>query len=119
MKYEIREVTAPGREEVELFRDYSSVFFDSVESCSLDWCFVDASHFCHDVWLDLMGAFDAVRSGGFICGDDLGKKIDGSYQVLEGLNRFLSGWDEAMIFGYEDKIEELILYNDQYVMRKS
>lgn len=106
-----------GDKRIEVRRELSCEFFNKAEDESFSWVYIDGSHKRTDVWSDLIGAFYAVEAGGIIAGDDLTKREEGQYQVLEGLSCFLNGRERPEIEGFEERVD-LIIYDSQYILRK-
>jgi glycosyltransferase involved in cell wall biosynthesis len=77
-----------GDPRVVLRREYSTDFFASIPTASLDWVYIDANHGQDAVLSDLRQAALAVRPGGWICGHDY---IEGWYGfgVVQAVKTFL------------------------------
>lgn len=78
-----------GNPQVEIHRVQSTDFFAGMPPGSLDWVYIDGDHSTKAVLSDLQGSWSAVRSGGWIVGDDYGwRDADGTHAVKEAIEQF-------------------------------
>jgi hypothetical protein len=75
---------------------------------SLDWAYVDASHYYEDVKKDLADWLPKVKRGGWFCGDDYGRKGFWDHGVTRAV-------DELIASG---AVECVKLHNHQFVLRR-
>ncbi len=87
-----------------LSQDAAPAFADE----ALDWAYIDASHYYTDVRNDIELYFPKVKRGGFITGDDYGRRGFWDHGVTRAVNEFIE-------LGLTDVIR---LHNHQFVLRK-
>lgn len=75
---------------------------------SLDWVYIDASHYYDDVKRDLADWLPKLVPGGYLCGDDYGRKSFWDNGVTRAV-------DECIAGGAVERIE---IRNHQYVLRR-
>jgi hypothetical protein len=75
---------------------------------SLDWVYVDASHYYDDVKRDLADWLPKVKRGGIFCGDDYGRKSFWNHGVTRAVDELIAG----------GTVERLAIRNHQFVLRR-
>ncbi len=75
---------------------------------SLDWVYVDASHYYDDVKRDLEDWLPKLKVGGWLCGDDYGRRSFWDNGVTRAV-------DELIASG---RVERVRIHNHQYALRR-
>lgn len=88
-------------------RQTSALFFGNVPDGHLDWVYIDGDHGTSAVYKDLLGAFNAVKPGGIISGDDL-YTTKWNTHIRAGLDAFLKEHGEFVDVVW-DKSDPFIL----------
>ncbi|MSR00685.1 MAG: class I SAM-dependent methyltransferase [Gammaproteobacteria bacterium] len=73
-----------------------------------DWIYIDASHFYADVKRDLASFIPKLKPGGYITGDDYGRRGIWDHGVTRAVDEFVAA-------GQADTIR---LHNHQFILRK-
>lgn len=73
---------------VSIHRESSHDFLPTLPGGSIDWIYLDGSHYEEDVYKDLSNSLRIVRPGGYIFGDDLNCRR-WSIHIAKAVQRFL------------------------------
>jgi len=97
---------ASGQVEIHrmLSHEAAPLFADS----HFDWAYLDASHYYDDVKNDLQCWFPKVKSGGYISGDDYGRRGFWDHGVTRAVDEFVT----------KNAVDVIALRNHQFVLRK-
>ena len=77
-----------GLKNVEIRRELSDTFFDSLEDDYLDWVYVDGDHTFEGCYRDLVNSLRVVKESGLIICDDYTFNTHGKSGVTKAVNKF-------------------------------
>lgn len=97
---------ASGR--IEVHRTLSHLAAPQFPDEHFDWIYVDASHFYDDVKVDIQAFWPKLKRGGYMAGDDYGRRGIWEHGVTRAVDEFVAS-------GVPEKIR---MHNHQFLIRK-
>jgi hypothetical protein len=94
-------------ENIEISRNYSNDWFDTIDDNSLDFTYIDGNHSERYVYSDLCNSYKKVKKGGLICGDDYDWFEDDKYDVKIAVEKFLEQHKDVT-FTYKGKTQFIL-----------
>lgn len=98
---------------IKIHRDFSEFVADKFADSYLDFVYIDGNHYYEFVKKDLELYFPKIKSGGFLLGDDYSwtsPELKQKRPVKQAVDEFVEK--------YRDKVEELVLVDNQFVIKK-
>ena len=90
---------------VQIIKAYSRDAVKKFKNESLDWVYIDTTHYYKAVLADLNNWMPKIKKGGYLCGDDFMIKDQHAFGVIEAVHAFLN-------------LDELTLNSDNITHKK-
>ena len=96
--------------QLEIYRATSEEGIQRIEDNSLDWIYIDGNHMYEYVKKDLELAWDKVKSGGFVTGDDYG--LEGWWE--DGVKKAVDEFIDKMT----EELDHVDINRTQFILKK-